>query len=90
MKLDSVETQNTTDTSATLSIDVNDIYAKSATPGQGSISHDERYNLDSHKAEIKFANWLHSYYGGDIRLLSEAVEDGVLMPDFIWNEKLWD
>ena len=28
--------------------------------------------------------------GGDIHLLNESKEDGVKMPDYIWNNKLWD
>ncbi len=71
-------------------VDVKDLYDYLASPGKGVISYDKGYNVSTHKSEIDFADWLHSYYGGDIRLLSESTKDGVLMPDFIWNNKFWD
>ncbi len=71
-------------------IDVLEEYNNKSTPGQGTITFDEDYNFELYKDEEAFAKWLLNHYGGDIRLLSEAKEDGIKMPDFIWNEKLWD
>ena len=70
-------------TSGVNSVDVKDLYDYLARPGAGVVPYDKGYNVSTHKAEIDFADWLHSYYGGDIRLLSEFTKDGVLMPDFI-------
>lgn len=71
-------------------IDVTEEYKNRATPGEGSLTYDVGYNLRTHKEEIDFAQWLHNEFGGDIHLLSESKEDGVKMPDYIWNEKMWD
>lgn len=71
-------------------IDVTEEYKNRATPGEGSLTYDVGYNLRTHKEEIDFAQWLHNEFGGDIHLLSESKEDGVKMPDYIWNNKLWD
>lgn len=71
-------------------VDVKDLYDRIATPGKGSVSRDNGYNVNTHKAEIEFADWLHSYYGGDIHLLSEVNQNKVPTPDYSWNKKLWD
>lgn len=71
-------------------VDVKDLYDKIATPGKGDVTYDEGYNVKTHKAEISFAEWLHSHFGGDIHLLNESTEDGICMPDYLWNGKLWD
>lgn len=71
-------------------IEVQDEYKSKATPNRGKITRDEGYNEKIHKDEIAFADWLHSYYGGNIKLLDERPKDGVKMPDYIWNSKLWD
>ena len=70
--------------------DVKDLYDRIATPGKGIISRDDGYNIYTHKPEIEFADWLHSYYGGDIRLLNEINQDKVPTPDYLWNNRLWD
>lgn len=71
-------------------IDVTEEYKNRATPGDGSLTYDDSYNSKAHKEEIAFAQWLHNKMGGDIHLLNESKEDGVKMPDYIWNNKLWD
>ncbi len=70
--------------------EVQDEYKRKATPKQGKITRDEGYNEKIHKNEIAFANWLHSYYGGNIKLLEEVNQDKVQTPDYIWNGKYWD
>ena len=71
-------------------VDVKDLYDRFAKPNVGSITYDEGYNVRTHKAEIEFADWLHSYYGGNIHLLSEINQNKISTPDYIWNNKLWD
>lgn len=71
-------------------IEVQDEYKSKATPNRGKITRDEGYNEKIHKDEIAFADWLHSYYGGDIKLLKEVKAENIQTPDFIWNDKLWD
>ena len=70
--------------------DVTEEYIRTATPGQGEITYDDGYEIGKHSGEIKTAQWLHDTFGGDIRLLKEAKEDGVKMPDSIWREKMWE
>lgn len=83
-------TSNKTATNTYSGVDVTDLYEQIKAPNSGSVTYDEGYNEKIHKAEINFANWLHSYYGGDIHLLSESTVDGTHMPDYIWNGKMWD
>lgn len=70
--------------------DVLSEYTKKATPGQGLITYDIDYKIGKHKEEVKIADWLHSTFGGDIKLLNEADALGVKMPDFSWRGKLWE
>ncbi|MDD2956768.1 MAG: hypothetical protein PHD67_10745 [Oscillospiraceae bacterium] len=70
--------------------DVLEEYLSTATPGAGSITYDEGYNIGGHTAEIKTAQWLHDNLGGDIVLLNEKNEDKVKTPDYIWRGKSWD
>lgn len=65
-------------------------YQENSTPGEGNITFDVGYRADLHKNEIEFANWLHSYYGGEIHMVNESKTDGVKTADYIWNGKLWD
>ena len=70
--------------------DVKAEYERNATPGEGKITFDDNYDKTTHKAEINFAEWLHSKYGGDIHLLQESTVENVKTPDYIWNGKYWD
>ena len=70
--------------------DVRQEYQNAAKPHQGVITYDKGYDTNLHTAEIKFADWIHSYYGGNIHLLKEINEHKVSTPDYIWNDKLWD
>ena len=70
--------------------DVANEYKKSAIPGHGTIERDTGYKANKHQKEIEIANWLHNTYGGNIRLLQEANELGVKMPDYNWRGKLWE
>lgn len=71
-------------------VEVQSEYQKNATPNKGIITRDDNYNEIIHKNEIAFADWLYSYYGGDIHLLDEKPTEGLKMPDYLWNGKLWD
>lgn len=71
-------------------VDVANEYRKTATPRQGAVEYDTGYKPGKHQEEINIANWLHDTYGGDIRLLNEADEFGVKMPDFEWRGRLWE
>lgn len=70
--------------------DVKAEYDKNATPGKGKITFDDNFDKTKHKAEIDFAEWLHSKYGGEIHLLQESTAESVKTPDYIWNGKYWD
>ncbi len=74
--------------------DVKAEYERKATPGEGKITFDKRFDdekyVKDHQNEIDFAKWLHGYYGGDIHLLGEAESDGQKMPDYLWNSKMWE
>ena len=63
---------------------------RNATPGVGSITYDDGYDMARHAPEIKTAQWLHDNLGGDIVLLNEINEDKVKTPDFLWKEKYWE
>lgn len=70
--------------------DVTKMYLDSATPGQGSITYDAGYKVSGHQAEIKMAKWIHSTFGGDIKLLKEAEDDSIKRPDYLWHTALWE
>ena len=36
------------------------------------------------------AEWLHKNLGGDIKLLNESIVDGIMMPDYMWQNKYWE
>lgn len=76
--------------SSTVRTDVTAEYQKAATPGEGAVTYDEDYDQDQHQQESLVAKWLHDHFGGDIRLLQEANQDGVKTPDFQWKGKLWE
>lgn len=70
--------------------DVSAEYAEQATPGEGTITQDEGYDISRHTEEIKIAEWLRSKFGGDIRLLQESNVPNIKRPDYLWRGKLWD
>lgn len=65
-------------------------YLRTATPGVGTVTYDEGYDLTRHAEEIKAAQWLHDHLGGDIVLLNEANTDKQKTPDYLWRDSLWD
>lgn len=71
-------------------LDVTDSYQKRKYPGQGKIIYTDGYDNEKHQEEIKVAQWLHDNLGGDIKLLNESQQDGIKMPDYEWNGKLWE
>ena len=75
---------------STVKTDVTADYQQAATPGDGAITYEEGYDVDSHQQESTVAKWLHDHFGGDIRLLQEINQDGVKTPDFLWKGKLWE
>lgn len=70
--------------------DVTIEYEHSKYPGQGTITYDDDYNFEKHPDEVRIAKWIKDYFGGDIRLLAEAEEDGIKKPDYLWNNKFWE
>lgn len=70
--------------------DVTIEYEHKAKCGKGDISYDDEYNKDLHKEEIRFAEWIHNRFGGDIKLLNEANQDKVKTADYLWHGRLWD
>jgi len=71
-------------------VNVMEEYEHNKYPGQGSFYYDDNYNLKVHKEEYDVAQWLYKKYGGDIKLLNEAVDDGVKMADYLWRGKYWE
>lgn len=71
-------------------IEVQEEYRKISTPKQGTVTYDKNYNKEKHKNEVDFANWIYNKFGGDIKLLKERPKEGIKMPDYMWNGKLWD
>lgn len=65
-------------------------YKRNRYPRNGKIEYEEGYDKVRFADEVKFAEWLHNYMGGDIRLLNEASDEGVKMADYLWKDKLWD
>ncbi|NBI69295.1 hypothetical protein D1646_21450 [Pseudoflavonifractor sp. 60] len=70
--------------------DVTEEYLRMATPGQGSITYEDGYQIKGHQSEINMADWLHRTFGGNIVLLKESKEQGDKTPDFRWKEHLWE
>lgn len=70
--------------------DVTEEYLRMATPGQGTITYDEGYDMCRHQVEVDFSKWLHQTFGGDIRLLNESSVEGEKRADYLWREHLWD
>ena len=40
--------------------------------------------------EIDMAEWLHKNLGGDIKLVNESIVHGIMMPDYMWQNKYWE
>lgn len=70
--------------------DVTEEYLRMAVPGQGSITCETGYDMQLHQAEVEFSKWLHSMFGGNIQLLTEANQDKISTADYLWRGKLWD
>lgn len=70
--------------------DVTEEYLRTATPGHGAVTYGDGYKTKGHQDEIKIARWLYQTFGGDIRLLPEAIDRGIKMPDYLWNGKKWE
>lgn len=71
-------------------VDVTDEYLQTATPSQGVITYDINYNKSKHCEEIKMSEWLFKFFGGTIKLLNESNIKNHKMPDFMWNNRLWE
>lgn len=71
-------------------VDVTEEYLDAATPGEGTVSHEDGYKIKGHRTEIEMADWIHRTFGGDIKLLKESNEKNQETPDFIWNPKMWE
>lgn len=65
-------------------------YMRYMTPNVGEIKYGLEYDSKRHKDEIEFADWILKTFGGNIELLEESRTNGIKMPDYIWNGKLWD
>lgn len=59
-------------------------------PGKGNIIKSEGYKISNHKDEIRFAEFIHKKFGGEIVLLNESKEENSKNPDFLWNDKMWE
>lgn len=70
--------------------DVTPFYYGTSTPSKGKIEYDKDYKESKHKEEIEVANLLFNTFGGNIKLLNESNIAGQMMPDYLWNGKLWD
>ena len=71
--------------------DVTKEYLKNAVPKSGRILYESGYNYKNHNIEIKMAEWLYSFFGGDIILLSENNKPyGKKYSDYEWKGKYWE
>ncbi len=70
--------------------DVTKEYERNKYPGKGKLEFDDNYNKQDHQREIDMAEWLHKNLGGDIKLLNESIVDGIMMPDYMWQNKYWE
>lgn len=77
-------------TSKPFGLDVLDEYVKNATPGVGTITFEDGYEVSSHESEVRFAKWMHETFGGNIVLLNESTIENEKRADYLWNGKLWD
>lgn len=70
--------------------DATEEYRSSLQPGNGRVLCSEGYDVKIHQKEVEAAGWLRDTFGGDVVLLDESKENGVMMPDILWLGKLWD
>ena len=67
--------------------DVTKEYHRTRFPGDGKVIVQKGYDIESHKNEMKMAQWLHDNLGGDIVLLKEG---DTVQSDFLWRGKKWE
>ena len=71
--------------------DVTKEYFEEATPGRGNIDKEQGYIDENNEKEINVAKILHKELGGDIFLINDNNrKEGQHIPDYKWNEALWD
>jgi len=71
--------------------DITNEYKENARPGEGKFEIDPGVDVLNRVDDIKIAKWLHSEFGGDIRVLEEIHKNKrVSNPDYLWNGRLWD
>ena len=71
--------------------DVTKEYFAEATPGRGNIDKERGYIDKNNKNEIRVAHILHKELGGDVLLINDNIrKEGQEIPDYKWNEALWD
>ena len=85
-----VQKENPQQQQGTISRDVTNQYIDKATPGTGSVSFGDGFDMERHQAEVEVANWILDTFGGDILVQNESTEEGVKTADYLWNGKLWD
>ncbi len=69
---------------------VTDEYLSGATPGVGSITYEQGYQIPGHVEEVKVASWINNILGGNITLLNEINLNKIESPDYIWRGKMWE
>lgn len=57
---------------------------------KGMLAFEQGYSQQKHVEELRFANWVHSSFGGNITLLNEIDKQGQKQADYLWNNKLWE
>jgi hypothetical protein len=70
--------------------DITSKYLKNSKPGKGALVQDKGVDPVKSKDEIKDAEWLHRYLGGDIRIIKESTIKGEFSPDYEWNNRMWE
>lgn len=65
-------------------------YMRRSTPGIGQVIIPEGLDKIEHEDEINRAIWIKDYFGGQISVLEESKDEGVKMPDYIWDGKRWE
>lgn len=85
-----IEKRKTVGVSQLLGKDVTSFYYGTATPNEGEIIYENGYKVNEHRNEIEVAELIHQTFGGNIKLLSESLVDGVKTPDYLWRNHYWD